>query len=185
MAFSQPSTPIYASSFSESLPGAVGQMSEPRFPGSPINISQSYMQQTRPVPSPQGNTNLQSPIPVKAETDKQIMDKLTDVFGQKKTISYWPLLTFVVTWTVFGLVIFIIFLAAGKVGWGFYYLTTIIVMGIVFGMIIWVTCKDGYTTVGWVMAGLFMFIALGFIIWASVAYPRIKAFGQSPFGTSG
>lgn len=173
--------PIYASSFSETLPGTLPntptlspQTNEPNFPGSPISMSQNYMQS--PIP--------QSPMPkmIEKKTDKQIMDKLGEVFGQKPVVNYWPLLTYIILWSIFGIVIFIIFIAAGQTGWGFYYLSIIIFSGIVFSMLLWVMCKEGYSTISWVIDGLMFFVAIGFIIWASIEYPKMKNYPRSPLG---
>lgn len=192
--------PIYASSFSETLPGSLPgnmsgsmsgnmsgslpgttmtppQMNESNFPGSPINMSQSYMSSPS-QPKPQNIP----PVSGDKKTDKQIIDKLGEVFGHKPVVNYWPLLTYIILWAIFGLVIFIIFLAAGQVGWGFYYLTVIIFSGIVFSMLLWVMCKEGYSTISWVIVGLMFFVSIGFVIWAAIAYPNMKNYSRSPFG---
>lgn len=115
-------------------------------------------------------------------TEKQIMDKLNAAFGPKPVISYWALLTFVVVWMIFAVVIFIIFTSAGKTGWGFYYLVQILFLALIIGIIVWLFCSHGYSTVAWVISGISIAVAIGFIIWASVAYPQIKKLGRSPFG---
>lgn len=186
MTSSQTNTPIYGSTISEALPGSTPQFQTSKFPGSPITMSQDYRDRIKvvePTTRVTRTTTTQHVTESNKTSDKQFVDKLGDIFGHKEKVSYWPLLTFIIVWVVFGLVILIIFLAAGKVGWGFYYLVSIIIMGIIFALIIWTLCKEGYSTVAWVITGLFVVIALGFVIWASVAYPKIKNLGQSPFGT--
>jgi len=129
------------------------------------------------TPSMQSKTSAFS-----AATDKQIMDTMERIFGKKPAASYWALLTFVVVWFIFALVILIIFISAGKTGWGFYYMVQILFIGLFLGLTIWVLCAQGYSVVSWVITGISIAIAIGFVIWAGVAFPQIQKLGRSPFG---
>lgn len=117
-----------------------------------------------------------------AAMDKHVMSRLESVFGVQPKISYWPLLSLVIVWFIFAIVIFIIFASAGKTGWGFYYLVQILFMALVLGVISWLMCQNGYSTVAWVIMGISTAVAIGFIIWAAIAFPQIKKLGRSPFG---
>ena len=158
-------------------PGYTGMVQQPMVNTGAVTTA-TMMTQRTPMAPMQSNPQQQ----YSASTDKQIMDRLNHVFGKKPVPNYWPLLTYAAVWVIFGIVIFIIFLSAGQTGWGFYYLVNILFMGLIMGIVVWVFCAHGYTTMAWVITVVMLLVAIGFIIWASLAYNQIKGLSRSPFG---
>lgn len=162
----QPGKPLIDPSFgTTSLGSAANYVGSPLTPPSVTTAS------------PLGKQNAYS-----AATDKQIMDRLGSIFGRKPIVSYWALLTFVVVWFIFAIVILVIFISASKAGWGFYYMLQILFLGLFLGIVVWVLCAQGYSTVAWVITGISIAVAIGLIVWAGIAFPQIKNLSRSPFG---